>query len=1410
MGMYLYYDKNYVLREVVNTGLTTRQGNVNSNSIFIYVENAPSIESGTAIYDNKNGLSNEFVFNTASPINTTIPYDKFRDTKYFKDYQTYPFYKVDVPNEILQVSGLCKATFRLITSEKIITLGMFIFTIEDSVINENQYISQSQYDYLLQVISSYEELYDLAVIHTTNEIINGASASYEENRLVISTYNNSFNVFLVVKDSSENLVYSLVYKGEDLSSLQNRLEKLEDLEIAFDGSIDEFITAFENKEILIGNYISLSSNNNFFVQQKDNNGVFERVEYLTIGEHTLYVGGSNVVSTEIKFNITQNGYYKLIYNFNEEESFTYSYIGLTPYLDIKKSLTRSSELSSQENANYLLKINSLSYKMYNLSDNSGVARYGVYLKVNDTYNVYKVDTQTSIPPTQITASKNGYYDITLVFSENNITATLSNFNLIFVDKELTPFRASININSGTIIATDSLFTNHNIIVLTYSEESDKVVVNYPLEDLANGLISLEELENQVSEVVSDISDLDTIRENVNQLVSDNENLPNYIASLSTNSSETQTPNASERIYSKAGGGTQRIIKLHKISKTGSYNDLLDKPTIPTSTSDLVNDSNFITKEVSDLTNYYTKSVVDSKLSNLTNFHFEKVDELPQTGESNVIYLVPSSNQTTGNEYDEYYWDATSNTFETLGSTAIDLSNYYTKSETLSTEQIAETYYNKTESDSNYYTKSVVDSKLSNLTNFHFEKVDELPQTGESNVIYLVPSSNQTTGNEYDEYYWDATSNTFETLGSTAIDLSNYYTKSETLSTEQIAETYYNKTESDSNINTAIEDLSIVGEQGNDNGRPRFFIRLNKGSETISSISLQEFTLNGVNLLQTERLLTDFQFSTSANFIVNTTTNEIIKQPPFIDLIPQYNKDDKNYKTVIFLIDKADNSVYYLSKLDNFEGTYNYTVSFDKVLPETKQIKRITIEQDISATDRFTLTTQTIDLTSEVVSVSLDLSGNSGSISQENYNLLKDNDNAILINSPSNLVATALRQIFTKNGKTLSTPAIQTGVEFSFIAIDNITNNFIKVNFSPDLTWSKTTFNLANAITQIGTLMQNVNNLSSSITELDESVSSIEGEVNTLKANQPYEINKSVNFTSDPPNYRAITFTSEEISKIIANPYNLILNITYSGEYTGTAKFTFAGESQSSTTLTEYTYKGSYPENPSYSSYIYLYKENNSITGKIYRVPMATSTALSNVESKVATDLQLYSNKIYLQRNGTRIGNGVSVPSSTPDFYIGCDVISVDANGAGIVYLNSNNRYAEIEVVGVCKGNYQVQGDTFLQVSLDSNFHTTLTITVKLRPDITIPFSSFSIKASAGYDIGDGGTDGQYLEVIAVGNDGSSSLCQNASPYTALTQIYKKLSNNNVNEQQKLYFRLVGENSLTTEEVQLLFKHTTIG
>lgn len=58
-----------------------------------------------------------------------------------------------------------------------------------------------------------------------------------------------------------------------------------------------------------------------------------------------------------------------------------------------------------------------------------------------------------------------------------------------------------------------------------------------------------------------------------------------------------------------------------------------------------------------------------------------------------------------------------------------------------------------------------------------EVVTELPETGEANVIYLVPKQDEDENNIFDEYLY--INDEWELIGSTAIDLSDYYTKSET-------------------------------------------------------------------------------------------------------------------------------------------------------------------------------------------------------------------------------------------------------------------------------------------------------------------------------------------------------------------------------------------------------------------------------------------------------------------------------------------------------------------------------------------------------------------------------------------------------------------------------------------------------
>lgn len=59
-------------------------------------------------------------------------------------------------------------------------------------------------------------------------------------------------------------------------------------------------------------------------------------------------------------------------------------------------------------------------------------------------------------------------------------------------------------------------------------------------------------------------------------------------------------------------------------------------------------------------------------------------------------------------------------------------------------------------------------------------VAELPTTGESDKLYLVPNGGSETIDTYDEYVW--VTNKYEKVGNTSIDLSNYVTTS-TLNTK---------------------------------------------------------------------------------------------------------------------------------------------------------------------------------------------------------------------------------------------------------------------------------------------------------------------------------------------------------------------------------------------------------------------------------------------------------------------------------------------------------------------------------------------------------------------------------------------------------------------------------------------------
>lgn len=93
------------------------------------------------------------------------------------------------------------------------------------------------------------------------------------------------------------------------------------------------------------------------------------------------------------------------------------------------------------------------------------------------------------------------------------------------------------------------------------------------------------------------------------------------------------------------------------------------PTAPTAGTD--------TNNTQIATTAFVQAAVAAAVGQITGFEFEVVATLPGTGEAGKIYLV-SNGGGSQNAYDEYIW--VNNSWEKIGTTAVDLSGYWSKTE----------------------------------------------------------------------------------------------------------------------------------------------------------------------------------------------------------------------------------------------------------------------------------------------------------------------------------------------------------------------------------------------------------------------------------------------------------------------------------------------------------------------------------------------------------------------------------------------------------------------------------------------------------------------------------------------------------------------------------------------------------
>ena len=103
-----------------------------------------------------------------------------------------------------------------------------------------------------------------------------------------------------------------------------------------------------------------------------------------------------------------------------------------------------------------------------------------------------------------------------------------------------------------------------------------------------------------------------------------------------------------------------LTGLSNVAKTGSYNDLLNKPDL----------NEFAT--ISTLNaNYYNKTEIDALITGGEGAGFLKmefVDKLPPEGKANTFYFVKSENPKEQNSYDEFVWDEKSKSYEIVSKT----------------------------------------------------------------------------------------------------------------------------------------------------------------------------------------------------------------------------------------------------------------------------------------------------------------------------------------------------------------------------------------------------------------------------------------------------------------------------------------------------------------------------------------------------------------------------------------------------------------------------------------------------------------------------------------------------------------------------------------------------------------------
>lgn len=330
---------------------------------------------------------------------------------------------------------------------------------------------------------------------------------------------------------------------------------------------------------------------------------------------------------------------------------------------------------------YYLSKESGGYQEYVWSNGAWVELSTSEISLEDYYTKEQTDANIATVSTNLTTeiTDRTTADETL---QTNIDTVSTNLTTETSERKAADTTLQTNINTvSTNLATET--TNRTTADTTLQTNINNEVTNRTTADEALQT-SIDNLETSLTSATTDIAtkqDKLTAGDNItieNNVISSTAESP--IASISVNGT-TQTIDDNKNV---------NITIPTKTSDLTNDSDFATTSDIPTKVSELTNDSEFITissvpTKVSELTNdsdFQTETEVNNLIAaavgDITSLEYEVVTALPTAGEKGTIYLIASTTTTDNNIYDEYIWLGSS--YEKIGTTDIDLSNYYTQTE----------------------------------------------------------------------------------------------------------------------------------------------------------------------------------------------------------------------------------------------------------------------------------------------------------------------------------------------------------------------------------------------------------------------------------------------------------------------------------------------------------------------------------------------------------------------------------------------------------------------------------------------------------------------------------------------------------------------------------------------------------